>query len=105
MANHNIHGLILSNRDLETFAVDATGSPVLEMLHSDAMKRFKQKHPHVPIFVQGNIGLIGDHALDYVKKIKDAGASGAIVGSALARRDEYDGETAVSSIMEEWQHL
>jgi len=87
----SISALVLSNRDLESFDFDYTGEQALEMLKSDAMVEFREKFGEdVPILVEGRVGIIevdGDSAA-YVKKLKEAGAFGAIVGGGLAAVDD-----------------
>lgn len=81
-----IVALIVSNRNWEDLSVDESGHQALQLLRSDAMALFRLKFPTVPILVEGRIGLIehGGSSTEYIKALKQSGASGAIVGSALA---------------------
>ncbi|GAX13008.1 indole-3-glycerol phosphate synthase [Fistulifera solaris] len=83
----SIHGLIFSNRLLEDYMYDLTGAQALSLLKSDTFEELKERHGDIQFLVQGRVGLIGDDATDYVKQIKEAGATGAIVGSCLADKD------------------
>ena len=87
-----IHGLIVSNRDLEDFSFDMTGQQALDLLNSDALARFREYHGgDVPILAEGRVGLIERTNVegkvgvnDYMHELKLAGAWGSIVGGALA---------------------
>jgi indole-3-glycerol phosphate synthase len=83
----SIHGIIFSNRLLEDYMYDLTGNQALSLLRSDTFKKLKERHGDIQLLVQGRVGLIGDDATDYVKRIKEAGATGAIIGSCLAEKD------------------
>ena len=85
----SIKGLIVSNRNLEDFSFDLTGRQALDVLNSKAMKGFREKHgdDNIAILVEGRIGLVtgeeGTSPQDYINKLKEAGAIGAIVGAGL----------------------
>lgn len=85
----SVKGLIVSNRNLEDFSFDLTGQQALEILKSKSMKEFREKHgdDNIAILVEGRIGLVtgetGTSPQDYINKLKEAGAIGAIVGTAL----------------------
>lgn len=84
-------GVIISNRVLEDYSFDATGEQALHLLRSEAMANLRARHGNdIPVLVQGRVGLIehldGNNS-DYIRKIKDAGATGAVVGGALAVGD------------------
>mmetsp|Transcript_27036 Transcript_27036/g.62844 ORF Transcript_27036/g.62844 Transcript_27036/m.62844 type:complete len:308 (-) Transcript_27036:93-1016(-) len=92
-------GLIVSNRDLADFSFDETGEQVLRLLKSDAMERFRQHFgSDKPVLVEGRVGIIehendkGDEksVWNYIDKLKDAGAIGAIVGGGLAMRSKEE---------------
>lgn len=83
----SIHGLILSNRLLEDYTYDTTGLQALSLLKSDTFKELKDRHGDIQYLVQGRVGLIGDDVTDYIKQIKEAGATGAIIGGGLAEND------------------
>ena len=57
-----LDGLILSNRDLETFLVDETGKQVPDLLDGDAMKAWREKFVGGKVLVEGRVGAIGDGA-------------------------------------------
>lgn len=105
----DIHALVVSNRDLETFGFDESGQQALSLLKSDAVKEFKENFGEdVPILVEGRVGRIEMSDEDgnvssqaYVKALKDAGADGAIVGSGLVSVDgKEDIATAVKTLQE-----
>jgi indole-3-glycerol phosphate synthase len=83
----SVQGLIVSNRQLEDFSFDTTGQQVLDLLKSDALATFRSNHgDDIPVMAEGRVGVIergsGDK-LAYIKELKDAGATGAIVGAGL----------------------
>jgi indole-3-glycerol phosphate synthase len=82
----SIAALVVSNRNWEDFSVDDSGQQALHLLQSDTMASFRLKFPDIPILVEGHVGLIKERgsAAGYIISLKQAGASGAIVGSALA---------------------
>ena len=77
---------------LEDFSFDMTGRQALDILASDELKAFKEKHGDgVPILVEGRVGIIqgkdddgNDDPKIYIEQLQRAGATGAIVGGALA---------------------
>ena len=85
----SVKGLIVSNRNLEDFSFDLTGRQALDVLNSKAMEGFREKHgdDNIAILVEGRIGLVtgeeGTSPQDYINKLKEAGAIGAIVGTGL----------------------
>lgn len=89
----SIHGLIVSNRELEDFSFDMTGQQALRLLQSEALAQALQTHP-VPVLAEGRIGLIGsarDGSIEtYIRELQEAGAVGAFVGGGLVR----DGQTS-----------
>lgn len=97
LAAGGIGGLIVSNRELEDFSFDTTGRQALEILESDELKAFKENHgDDIPVLVEGRVGIIkakdnegNETAEAYIKQLHDAGATGAVVGSALAT-GEFD---------------
>jgi len=88
---NSINGLIISNRNLEDFSFDMTGRQALDILESDELKSFKEKHgDNFPVLVEGRVGIIdgtdGNDSGDpktYIEQLKDAGATGAVVGGGL----------------------
>ena len=88
----SIDGVILSNRDLEDFSFDETGEQVLRLLKSDALATLKEKQgDNLLVMVEGGIGIVERADTDgvasskeYLKELREAGATGAIVGSGLA---------------------
>ena len=100
--NNSIKALVVSNRDMETFALDETGEQALKLLRGDAIKEFRSKHPDVLILVEGRVGMVDveqDGGSSYLQVIKEAGASGAIVGSGLAYKKEEDGGIALKALL------
>lgn len=92
LSANGIDGLIVSNRDLEDFSFDMTGRQALDILGSDELKAFMEKHGNdFPILVEGRVGIIqakdddGNSDSDiYIEQLKRAGATGAVVGGGLA---------------------
>ncbi len=82
----SIAALVVSNRNWEDFSVDDSGRQALHLLQSYTMASFRLKFPDTPILVEGHVGLIKESgsATGYIISLKQAGARGAIVGSALA---------------------
>jgi len=88
----SIDGVILSNRELEDFTFDESGEQALRLLKSEALAQLKKTHGEdMLVLVEGRIGIIertddnGVSSTDqYLKELKDAGATGAIVGGGLA---------------------
>jgi indole-3-glycerol phosphate synthase len=88
----SIKGIIVSNRNLEDFSFDMTGQQALDILMSEAALKFREKHgnDNTAILVEGRVGIVtGDGASpqDYIKRLKEAGAIGAIVGTGLVPDD------------------
>lgn len=88
----SVNGLIVSNRNLEDFSVDLSGQQALEILASDALKEFRQKHSDVVILADGRVGIVtgqkdGGSPEEYIQKLKEKGAIGAIVGAGLVPDD------------------
>jgi indole-3-glycerol phosphate synthase len=86
----SVDGVILSNRELEDFSFDMTGDQALLLLKSEALVELREKHGDIPVLVQGRVGVIdrdGSGTNTYLKEIKEAGATGAIVGAGLAGGD------------------
>ncbi len=69
-----------------------TGRQALDILASDELKAFKEKHgDDLPILVEGRVGIIQEKDDDgkndpniYIEQLKSAGATGAVVGGGLA---------------------
>ncbi|KAL7468237.1 hypothetical protein ACHAXS_008463 [Conticribra weissflogii] len=87
----SICALAVSNRELENFDFDTSGEQALNLLRSDALAAFREKHgAEVPVLVEGRVGMIeadGDETA-YIRALKDAGAFGAIVAGGIALRNE-----------------
>jgi indole-3-glycerol phosphate synthase len=85
----SVKGLIVSNRNLEDFSFDMTGQQALDILTSQAMMEFREKHgnDNIAILAEGRVGLItggeGASPQDYINKLQEAGTIGAIVGTGL----------------------
>jgi hypothetical protein len=90
---------------LEDFSFDMSGQQALDILASDALKEFREKHGNdMPVLVEGRVGLIHsnskgteDGALSYVKELEKAGAIGALVAGGLVPND--DGNVPLQSLM------
>lgn len=84
-----VTGLIISNRNLEDFSFDMSGQQALDILKSDALKKFREKHgEETAILAEGRVGIVtgemkGGSPENYIKELQKAGAIGAIVGAAL----------------------
>jgi indole-3-glycerol phosphate synthase len=107
VAAGGVDGLIASNRELEDFSFDMTGQQALDILKSDELKEFKEKHgSDIPVFVEGRVGIIewknekGEKSAEnYLHELKNAGAIGAIVGGGLVN-DDGSGRSALKSLMQ-----
>ena len=99
--------IAVSNRNLEDFTFDSTGEQALSILKSPAMKHFRETHgSDIPVLVEGRVGIIGSedesdsYGKSYRNKLKEAGAAGVIIGSALAKINEEDGVAAMQTLLE-----
>mmetsp|Transcript_45248 Transcript_45248/g.109517 ORF Transcript_45248/g.109517 Transcript_45248/m.109517 type:complete len:985 (+) Transcript_45248:203-3157(+) len=82
-----ISGLVVSNRELEDYSFDMTGQQALQLLQSEELQAFREKHGDgVPIFVEGRVGLVDTFGEPgaYLEALHEAGATGAIVGAGVA---------------------
>lgn len=85
----SLDGLIVSNRNLEDFTLDTTGQQALDILSSEAMKKFREKHGEdgVVVLAEGRVGVLsgagGSSPKDYINMLTEAGADGGIVGAGL----------------------
>jgi len=85
----SVTGLVVSNRNLEDFSFDMTGRQVLDVLSSDAMKRFRDKNgDDIAVLADGRVGIVtgqetGGSPQEYIRDLQKAGAMGAVVGAAL----------------------
>lgn len=92
LAPGSIHGIIVSNRELEDFSFDMTGEQALSLLRSEALQEVKEKHgKDILVLVDGRVGVIERKGPDgemsasyYLQELQEAGAAGAIVGGGLA---------------------
>lgn len=92
LSKGSIHGLVVSNRNLEDFSFDMTGQQAIDLLKSEALEKFREHHgKDLPVFVEGRVGLIERTNSDgnssykvYLEELKAAGAVGAIIGGGLA---------------------
>jgi len=90
LSSNDIDCLLLSNRNLETFGFDETGNQVLQLLQSSILQE-QLKNNNIHLLVQGQVGLIqGMDQKEYIQLLKKGGVSGAIVGSALALKENVD---------------
>ena len=104
----SISGLIVSNRELEDFSFDMSGDQALRLLRSHALQEFRSKHgDDVPVLVEGRVGIIetsdksgNASAANYLEALKEAGASGAVVGGGLALDQAEDGKQRLELLME-----
>ena len=87
---NSLDGLIVSNRQLEDFQFDMTGQQALDLLKSDVLPEFLERHgDDCIVLVEGRVGIIeregkGSGPMGYVEELKAAGATGAIVGGGLS---------------------
>ena len=84
----NLHGVIVSNRQMADFSIDMSGEQALKLLRCGPLTRLKEKHgENFVILVEGRVGIIR-HKLggtaNYVQDLKDAGATGAILAGRIA---------------------
>ena len=94
----SISALVVSNRDLETFGFDETGSQALTLLNSESMRNFRLVFgADTPVLVEGRVGIVEAEGKDgsvntheYIRSLKNAGANGAFVGQALAAFEKDD---------------
>ena len=103
VAPGGVTGLIVSNRQLEDFSFDMTGQQALDVLHSNELTEFRQKHgKSIPIFVEGRVGIIEREGSteNYIQALKEAGAMGAIVGGGLVNQDGT-GSGMLESLLQE----
>jgi indole-3-glycerol phosphate synthase len=106
VAAGGVDGLIVSNRELEDFSFDMTGQQALDILKSDELKEFKEKHgADIPVLVEGRVGIIewknekGEMSVEnYLYELKKSGAIGAIVGGGLVNDDGAG--SALKSLMQ-----
>ena len=97
---------------MEDFSFDMTGKQALELLNSDALKEFKEKHgDDIPILVEGRVGIIkssfsssskndDDDAssgssstiMNYIEELRSAGATGAIIGGGVVPESGGDAQ-------------
>jgi hypothetical protein len=91
---------------LEDFSFDMTGKQALDVLQSDALKQFREKHGEdIPVLVDGRVGIItaknerGDKSSRvYIEQLKKAGATGAIVGGGLV--SDETGKAPLESLLQ-----
>lgn len=87
-----VDGLIVSNRNLEDFSVDVTGQQALDILESEELKSYIEKRGGRDVLlVEGRVGLTKcerGSTVRYMKSLQEAGATGAIVGSALVPNND-----------------
>ena len=75
-----------------------TGKQALDILSSDSLTEFRDKHgKDAPILVDGRVGIItakdedGNNTADaYIEQLKNAGATGAIIGGGLVPQGTGD---------------
>lgn len=103
LAPGSVSALVVSNRDLENFTFDDSGEQALNLLKSDALQEFRNANPNVPILVEGQVGIIEQEGSTgkYLQSLKEAGATGAIVGGGLAK--DGDGIDSYKALCEESQ--
>ncbi len=88
----SVNGMIVSNRNLEDFSVDMTGRQALSILASDELKGFRAKHSDAVILADGRVGIVtgeedGGSAQEYIRKLREGGVIGAIIGAGLVSDD------------------
>jgi hypothetical protein len=79
-----------------------TGQQAISILRSDELKEFRVKQGEkIPILVEGRVGLIesnGDPSA-YLEALKQAGATGAIVGGGLVPNET--GHATLESLLKQ----
>ena len=103
LAPGSVSAVVVSNRDLETYEFDNSGDQALRLLGSDEMASFRERNPDALVFAEGRVGIIegtgGDGGVSYAGRLREGGASGAIVGGALATvRDEDVAEMLTAAL-------
>lgn len=74
-----------------------TGEQALRLLKSDAIKEVREKHgDDIPVLVEGRVGFVERADEDgnastyrYMEELRDAGATGVIMGGGLAEGTSY----------------
>ena len=69
-----------------------TGEQALRLLQGDGLKAVREKHgDDIPVLVEGRVGVIerNGNTVQYLKELREAGATGAIVGGGLAEGNDY----------------
>ncbi|CAB9499032.1 Indole-3-glycerol phosphate synthase [Seminavis robusta] len=97
MAPNSIDGIIASNRELEDFSFDMSGEQALRLLQSEALTEVRGKHgDDIPVLVEGRVGVIervdadgNTSTAQYLQELRDAGATGVIIGGGLAEGNDY----------------
>jgi len=106
-SNSSIHGIIVSNRNLEDYSIDDSGQQALDLLRSSALQDVKDYFGNdadddddtnlLPILVEGRVGVItygdGGTTESYLQALEEAGATGAIVASAISEGGRRRGDT------------
>ena len=91
----SVAAVVVSNRDLETYEFDTSGEQALRLLGSDELTAFRERNPNALVLAEGRVGIIEGSGVDggglsYAGRLLEAGASGAIVGGALATVKDED---------------
>jgi hypothetical protein len=74
-----------------------TGQQALLLLSSDALAKVRQKHGgDLPVLVEGRVGVIervdndgNSSTTQYLRDLRDSGATGVIIGGGLAEGSDY----------------
>lgn len=83
----SLDGIIVSNRQLADFSIDDSGEQALTLLRCGALNSLKELHgDSFVVLVEGKVGVIRRNQSTelYIQELKEAGATGAIVGGGLA---------------------
>jgi len=91
----SVAAVVVSNRDLETYEFDTTGDQALRLLGSDELAAFRERNPDALVLAEGRVGIIertdeDGGGVSYAGQLREGGASGAIVGGALATVKDED---------------
>ena len=84
-----------------------TGEQALRLLLGDAIKEVRERHgTDLPVLVEGRVGVIEradsegkPSTLRYLHELRNAGATGVIVGGGLAEGNDYSSLREVASTM------
>ena len=84
-----------------------TGEQALRLLQGEGLKEVREKHgDDIPVLVEGRVGVIeradsegNVSTTQYLEELRDAGATGVIVGGGLAEGNDYASLREVASAL------